>query len=189
MSVIRPLVFITGLLAAAWSAVATYRAVGIYGGPIASGFHREWDPQTKRYQLIHETTTKAGVRVRRLYADDLRQLLSTELSGTGIESPFSIAVSADGKSRRVGFSSVNDGVIDAWSTTDPKTGEVRVEMSTKRNGKIDRWERYEKQVLIRVDLDTNGNGKPDRWMTYQDGIQMDTFIDANEDGKPDDPPL
>jgi hypothetical protein len=181
-------VFIVGLAAAAWSSVATYRAIGLYGGPIATGFHREWDPQAKKYMLVHETTTKAGAHIRRVYADDLREVLQTDLTGGKVGSEMSLALAADGRAQRVGFSSANDNVIDAWSTTDPKTGVMKVEMSTKRDGKIDRWERYEKGVLVRVDLDTNGNGKPDRWMTYEDGILMDTFIDANEDGKPDGPP-
>lgn len=186
----RPLsivVLVGGLIAATWSGIAAYRAVGIYGGPISSGFYREWNPRTQRYELIHETTTKAGVHIRRLYADDLRSVLQTEMSGTGIESPMVIETEAAGAPPRMGFSSNNDGVIDAWSTADPKTGETRVEMSTRRNGKIDRWERYLKGALVRVDLDTNGNGKPDRWQIYEAGILMDTFIDANEDGNADDP--
>lgn len=180
-------VFIVGLIAAVWSGVATYRAVGLYGGPVGSGFHREWNPQTRHYDLIHETTTKAGAHIRRVFADDSVHVLRTEVSGAG-ESPISVDVDPQGKPARMGFSSINDGVIDAWSSDDPKTGETRVEMSTKRDGKIDRWERYQKGALVRVDLDTNGNGKPDRWMTYEGGILMDTFIDANEDGTPDDPP-
>lgn len=181
-------VFVAGLIAAAWSAIATYRAVGIYGGPVASGFHREWNPRTQRYELIHETTTKAGVHIRRLFADDLRQVLRTEMSGTGMKSPMVFEPGASGSPTRVGFSSNGDGVIDAWSTADPKTNETRVEMSTKRDGKIDRWERYVKGALVRVDLDTNGNGKPDRWQTYEAGILMDSFIDVNEDGEADGPP-
>jgi hypothetical protein len=187
MRIVSVAVFVVGLAAAVWSGVATYRAVGLYGGPIATGFHREWDPQTKKYLLVHETTTLQGGHIRRVYADDLRAVLQTDSSGN-IGPEMALALKADGNSRRVGFSSANDNIIDAWSTTDPKTGVMKVEMSTKRNGIIDRWERYEKGVLVRVDLDTNGNGKPDRWMTYEDGILTDTFIDANEDGKPDGPP-
>lgn len=166
-------VFVAGLIASMWSGVATYRAVGLYGGPVASGFHREWNPETRHYDLIHETTTKAGMHVRRSYADRV-VLLRTDISGPGIDSPISLTTSKDGKTDRIGFSSINDGVIDAWSTTDPLTGDRRVEMSTKRDGKIDRWEQYQKEVLIRVDLDTNGDGKPDRRMIYEDGILIDT---------------
>jgi hypothetical protein len=180
-------VFVTGLAAAIWSGMATYNAVGLYGGPVATGFHREWDTAAKKYILVHETTTAAGGHLRRVYSDDLREVLQSELTGGSLGPVMTLVVAADA-SRRVGFSSANDNIIDAWSATDPKTGVMTVEMSTKRDGKIDRWERYEKGVLVRVDLDTDGNGKPDRWMTYQDGILMDTFIDANEDGKPDGPP-
>jgi hypothetical protein len=173
-SVLSIVVFVTGLIAAAWSGVATYKAVGLYGGPIGSGFHREWNPQTKHHDLIHETTTKAGVRIRRVYAADSIHLLKTEISGAGVESPFSVEPNSDGKTDRIGFSSINDGVIDAWSTTDPKTRERRVEMSTRRDGKIDRWEWYQKESLVRVELDTDGDGKPDRRSTFEDGILIDT---------------
>jgi hypothetical protein len=173
-SAVSILVFVTGLICAVWSGVATYRAVGLYGGPVGSGFHREWNPQTKHHDLVHETTTKAGVHIRRVYAADSVHLVRTEISGANIESPYSLEPTSGGKTDRIGFSSINDGVIDAWSTTDPKTGERHVEMSTRRNGKIDRWEHYVKGALNRVELDTNGDGKPDRRMTFEDGILIDT---------------
>lgn len=181
-------VFAAGLIAAVWSGIATYRALGIYGGPVATGFHREWNPRAQRYELIHETTTQGGVLIRSVFADDLRQVVKTEMSGGSIASPLTFEAEAAGSPQRVGFSSNNDAVIDSWSSTDPKTGERRVEMSTRRNGRIDRWERYVKGALVRVDLDTDGNGKPDRWQIYEAGILIDTFVDANEDGQADDPP-
>jgi hypothetical protein len=180
-------VFIGGLAAAVWSGIATYRAVGIYGGPITSGFHREWDPGSRSYELIHETTTSTGTLLRHRYGIDLRSLLQTDITLAGSELPITVTPTSD-KKTRVGFSSVNDGVVDAWAVADQNTGKILIDVSTKRNGKIDRWEHYEKGVLVRVDLDTNGNGKPDRWQTYEGGILMDTFIDANEDGRPDGPP-
>jgi hypothetical protein len=176
-------VFVTGLAAAVWSGIAAYRAVGLYGGALYPGFYRQWDPASGRYVLYHETITKDGTRVRRRFEERLK-LLETQMQSAG-DTPLALSVSADQKTVRTGFSTANDSIIDAWSTVDPKTGATRVEVSTKRNGTIDRWERYEKGALARVDLDTNGNGKPDRWMTYEDGILMDTFLDANEDGKPD----
>lgn len=178
-------VFIIGLVAAAWSGVAAYNAYGLYGGPVATGFHREWNAQTKKYDLVHESTTVEGILVRRVYADDLRQVVRTEINGAGGAIPLSVDRDAAAKAPRVGFSSINDGVIDSWSTRDAATGITTVEMSTKRDGTIDRWEYYKNGELTRVELDTNHNGKPDRWMTYEGGILMDTFIDANEDGKPD----
>ena len=176
-------VFVTGLAVAVWSGIAAYHANGLYGGALYPGFYRQWDPASQRYVLYHETVTKEGLRVRRRFEERLK-LVETEVRGAG-DASLSLSVSADQKTVRTGFSTANDGIIDAWSTVDPKTGVMRVEVSTKRNGTIDRWERYEKGVLVRVDLDTNGNGKADRWMTYDGGILMDTFLDANEDGKAD----
>lgn len=183
-SILQWLVFVVGIVGAYAAGVATYREVGLYGGPVTSGFYREWDPVKKRLQLVHEQVSKSGARLRRRYADNL-QLQTTELEAG--DSAVELEVKPDSPLgfERVGFSVANDGVIDAWAVHDPNTGRIKIAISTKRNGKIDRWEHYEKDVLLRVELDTNGNGKPDRWMTYQDGIQMETIIDANEDGQPD----
>ena len=178
-------VFVTGLVAAVASGISTYRAVGLYGGRILTGFHREWDPRTRRYQLIHETTNKDGLRIRRLLTDGL-EVQQTELSGDNV-GPVVEQLASSGA--RFPFSTRNDGVIDAFVTRDAKLATARVEVSTKRNGRIDRWEQYVKGQLVRVDLDTDGNGKADRWMTYEEGILMDTFLDADEDGQPDGPPV
>lgn len=183
-SPLSSIVFITGLVAAVTSGVWTYRAVGLYGGPILTGFHREWNPQTRKDQLVHETTNKAGLRIRRLLTDDLT-VQRTELSGAGVGSTVEQLVTGGA---RVPFSTRNDGVIDAWASRDPNAQTARIEVSTKRDQKIDRWEHYANGQLMRVDLDTDGNGKSDRWMTYEEGILMDTFIDSNEDGQADGPP-
>jgi len=177
-------VFIAGLAGAAASGIWTYRTVGVYGGPILTGYHREWNPQTGQRELIHEMTTVSGTRIRRRL-DNTFRTQQTQLTGTGVESAIAKLVSRGG---RVPFSTRNDSVIDAWATRDAAGQTARVEVSTRRDGKIDRWEQYAKGQIVRVDLDTDGNGKADRWMTYEEGILMDTFIDANEDGQPDGPP-
>jgi hypothetical protein len=183
-SLVALVVFVAGLGGAGAAGVATYREVGLYGGPFASGFFREWDPVTRRRQLVHEHVTASGTRVRQLYADELK-LQRTDISAGRVTMQVESVSGSGGVTGRVGFSLANDGVIDAWATSDPK-GLTRIEISTRRNGRVDRWEVYDKKRLLRVDLDTNGNGKPDRWMTYQDGIPIETFIDADEDGQPDD---
>lgn len=182
--VLSSIVFITGLGAAVVSGVWTYREVGLYGGPILTGFHREWNPQTGRYQLVHETTNKAGLHIRRLLSD-IMELQQTDISGAEASQVLGTLIDSG---RRIAFSTRNDGVIDAFVTRDQSVHTARVEVSTKRNGRIDRWEQYRSEQLIRVDLDTDGNGKPDKWMTYEAGILMDTFVDANEDGQADGPP-
>jgi hypothetical protein len=62
-------------------------------------------------------------------------------------------------------------------------------VSKRRDGKVDRWEHYEKGQLARVEEDTDRNGRVDRWSTYDAGILMDTVSDANGDGRPDGTPL
>lgn len=181
-SAVSLIVFIAGLAASVAAGVSTYRRVGIYGGPILTGFYREWDPRARRYQLVHETTNKDGLRVRRLLTEGLT-VQQAEINGDAVGSVVEELVT---KGARIAFSTRNDGVIDAFVTRDLKAQTSRIEVSTKRNGRFDRWEHYVKDQLVRVDLDTDGNGKADRWMTYEEGILMETFIDADEDGQPDD---
>lgn len=176
------IVFLTGLWAAAASGIWTYHEVGLYGGPILTGFYREWDPRTGRHQLVHETRNKEGLLIRSLLTDAL-EVRATNLSGGAVGPAVEQALRGGA---RIAFSTRNDDVIDAWATRDLEAQTARIEVSTKRTGRIDRWEQYVKGQLVRVELDTDGNGKADRWMTYEDGILMDTFIDANEDGQPDD---
>jgi hypothetical protein len=185
-STLSAIVFVAGLVASYAAGVETYRRVGLYGGPVASGFYRQWDPIAGRHQLVHEHVTRDGRRIRRLHGDDL-MLQRTDLTVGDVSVAIEAKRDAPLGFDRVGFSLANDGVIDAWAIRDTATGLTRIEISTRRNGRIDRWEHYEKDRLVRVELDTNGNGKPDRWMTYQDGIEMETILDANEDGRPDDP--
>ncbi len=111
-------------------------------------------------RLIAVYTSKAGLHIRTLL-DDNFQVQRTDLSGAAVKPIVEQLVSGGA---RLAFSTRNDDVIDAWSIRDPKSETARIEVSTKRNGKADRW------------------------MTYEDGILMDTFLDANEDGQPDGPP-
>lgn len=178
------IVFIGGLAAAVATGVSTYRELGLYGGPILTGFHREWNPQTGRHQLIHEMTTKAGLRFRRLLNDD-HVVQRTDVSGEAMRPVVEQMIKSGSM---VAFSTRNDGLMDAWAIRDERAQTARIEVSTKRDGKVDRWEQYFKGQLVRVDLDTDGSGKADRWMTYEEGILMDTFFDADEDGQPDGPP-
>lgn len=177
------IVFVTGLALAVIAGVSTYQAFGLYGGPVRTGIHREWNPRTGRHEMVHTTTTKTGVRIRKIF-DERLILQQTDLSSESVGAVAERPVTAGA---RIAFSTRNDGVIDAWATRDAKTQTTRIEVSTQRNGKVDRWEQYVGPQLVRVDLDTNGNGKADRWMIYEGGIQMDTFIDADEDGQPDGP--
>ncbi len=181
-------IFGIGLAAAVVAGFVGYHYAGLYGdGAFAMGFYRELDPKTGESMLVHDTRTAHGV-VRRVFNNELHAV-ETDVDTNG-DGRFDAAVAfKNDRLNKVGFSLANDGVIDAWVYRTYAGELVRIEVSTKRDGTIDRWERYENGQMVRVDLDTNGNGKPDRWQTYKDGILMDTFVDANEDGKADGPPI
>lgn len=186
-SLLESFIVTAGLLAAAAAGVVAYGTVGLYGdGPFAGGLYREHNPATGKWMLVHESRTSQG-RVRRIFnADKELQMVVVDSNNDG-QLDATVAVT-DGKVAGVGFSLSNDGVIDAWAYRDAAGALLKIEVSTRQDGKIDRWEHYANNFLTRVDLDTNRNGKVDRWQTYEEGILLETFVDANEDGKPDGPP-
>ena len=180
------IIFLAGIVAAIGAGVYGYRTVGLYGdGPFASGYYRQRDPKTGESVLTHQSLTSQG-RIVRVMDDKLRlKEVRIDANRDGIDDA-DVAVT-DSNIAGVGFSLGNDAVIDAWAFRNSAGELVRIEVSTKRNGKIDRWEHYNNNQMIKVEIDTDGNGKPDRWQTFEDGILVNTFIDANEDGRPDAP--
>ena len=184
-SALETVVFATGLAAAVVVGVVAYDRYGMYGdGPRGPGFRRTWDAYTNTYRLEHEAVTADG-RVRRVFAADGNVVefeIDREDDGR-VDESFRIVNGLAG----LGFSRAGGGVIDAWRFSDANGQTVRVEISTRQDGRIDRWEHYTDGALTRADLDTNGNGKRDRWETYEDGLLTGTVIDANEDGRPDPP--
>ncbi len=60
-----------------------------------------------------------------------------------------------------------------------------LEISTRHDGKIDRWEWYDHGALVRSEADNNGDGKADKWETYANGAIVTVAFDENHDGRPD----
>jgi hypothetical protein len=73
----------------------------------------------------------------------------------------------DRELEKVGFSRLNDGVMDAQAYYAPAGVLTRMEVSTRRDGRFDRTELYRGGVLDRTEDDTNGDGRPDKWETYR----------------------
>lgn len=71
------------------------------------------------------------------------------------------------KLEKVGFSSKNDGLLDAQAFYQPEGVLARMEISTARDGRFDRVEFYEAGVLVRSEEDTNRDGRADKWETYR----------------------
>jgi hypothetical protein len=73
----------------------------------------------------------------------------------------------DGTLEKVGFSRLNDGIMDAQAFYQPEKVLARMEVSTKRDGQFDRVEFYQNGALTRAQEDTNGDGKADKWDSYK----------------------
>jgi len=73
-----------------------------------------------------------------------------------------------GKLTKVGLSRKNGDKPDTWAFSSADGRLERMEVSsTADEAKIDRWERYENDVLVTAEFDENGDGRPDRRLTYR----------------------
>jgi hypothetical protein len=86
---------------------------------------------------------------------------------------------------KVGFSRQMDGREDAWSYAAADGSIERIEVSTRRDGKVTRVEHYRKDVIVAAEEDTDEDGRPDKWETY-DGTRLATVaFDTRHRGAPD----
>ena len=91
---------------------------------------------------------------------------------------------ADGELERLGTSSEADGVEDTWVVQ--AGDEMRVDISTRRDGIADRHEVHEKGVAIRAEQDSNGDGRIDLWQRFEGGKLRELLIDTTKvSGRPD----
>ncbi|MGE3404802.1 MAG: hypothetical protein AB7K63_19605 [Vicinamibacterales bacterium] len=90
---------------------------------------------------------------------------------------------ADGQLLKLGTSSGRDGVEDTWLY---QTGSTRrIEMSTGRDGVIDRIEHYDGTRLARVETDVNRDGTVDHWEEYEGGdLRVLSMDDDQHPGRP-----
>ena len=92
---------------------------------------------------------------------------------------------ADQKLEKVGLSRPNDGVADTWLFQSSDGTIARTEIATRRDGKPNRFEFYEKGLLVRVEQDSDGDGRIDRWETHKDGALTTASFDTKGTGSPD----
>ena len=79
----------------------------------------------------------------------------------------------------VGTSSLNDGIEDTWTFVAPTAqGETRVARSRNRDRQIDRTEFIRGTELVRSEDDTNGDGRPDRWDRYESNVLREAAFDT-----------
>lgn len=92
---------------------------------------------------------------------------------------------AEQKLEKSGTSRANDGKEDAWMYAGPDGAIVRIDVSTKRDGKVTRTEHYEKDALVEAEEDSDEDGKPDKWETYEAGRLTSVAFDVRRRGTPD----
>jgi antitoxin component YwqK of YwqJK toxin-antitoxin module len=92
---------------------------------------------------------------------------------------------ADQKLEKVGSSKANDGRPDTWAYQDAQGAVVKIEVSTHRDGIVNRTEYYDNGQLARVEEDSDGDGKLDRWESYADGNLRTVAFDTGGRDKPD----
>jgi hypothetical protein len=90
----------------------------------------------------------------------------------------------ENKLLKVGFSRMNDGVEDAWTFANPDGSVARIEISTRRNGRVTRTEFYERNVMVRAEEDTDADGKLDKWETFDNGRLASVAVDTTRRGIP-----
>ena len=89
-----------------------------------------------------------------------------------------------GRLEKLGFSLAGDAVADAWAFHGADGQLVRLEVSTRRDGVVDRWEHYEDGVMVRTESDDDGDGRIDTWSTYVNGILAATGAAPVDDERP-----
>jgi hypothetical protein len=127
------------------------------------------------------------------YYDAAGKLARVGFSRRGDDTPDAWAyATADGRIARIEVSSTGDeNRIDRWEFYDPAAGKGEgldaigplrgVEEDTNRDGRRDKWERYENGQLATAEFDESGDGRPDRRLTYRQAalVSIETEPDAS----------
>jgi hypothetical protein len=99
----------------------------------------------------------------------------------------------DQKLVKIGYSTTNDGKVNAWAYRDSDGLLSRLEFGsvekTKQgspdNIKISRTEFYQQGKLVRAEEDTNSDGRVDKWETFVDAALASMAYDSRFRGAPD----
>ena len=125
-----------------------------------------YDPETGRLQTLTADVNKNGTDDTVTYMDGTRILrIELDLDENGKVERWDF-YGENGEVDKVGFSRLNDGVMDAQAFYDGAGVLARMDVSTRRDGTFDRIETYERGVLTRSADDTNGDGQADKWDDY-----------------------
>jgi hypothetical protein len=143
-----------------------------------------YDPDTHLVSRLDYDDQMTGRIVARTYFSDGRPVrLEVDSDGNGSIDRWEY-YGPDGSLERLGTSSMSDGREDTWVTQSGYS--IRVEISTRRDGFIDRREFHEQGALIRVEQDTNFDRLVDEWQEFDNGKLRVLLVDTQRRrGRPD----
>jgi hypothetical protein len=117
------------------------------------------------------------IDVRTYMRDGTPTRLEGDTNGDGLVDRWEY-YDASGALTRVGGSTAGDGREDTWLRA---VGDERhVEISTRRDGTVDRREVYRGEQLLRADSDTNHDGLSDIWETFDHGAITELRVDDDK---------
>jgi 5-hydroxyisourate hydrolase-like protein (transthyretin family) len=86
---------------------------------------------------------------------------------------------------KVGTSRAGDNTPDSWAFYDGSGTNTKLELSTHRDGKVDRVEYYDAGARVRAEEDTNADGRVDKWEAYEGTRLAAVSVDTQQRGRPD----
>lgn len=162
------------------AAVAVMASASACTRPTVSGVYDRDQRAVIRLDDDHDADGRIDVRT--YFHAGHAERLEADVNGDGQVDRWEYYDEA-GRLVRLGRASAGDGREDTWVRQD---GEVmRVDISTRRDGVIDRREVYQRDVLARIELDTDRDGLPDEWQQFEGGRLRELRVDSAHLGRPD----
>jgi hypothetical protein len=153
---------------------------GCSGAPHAGGVYA---PDTRALVRVdYDYDGDGRVDVRTYMRNGIAARLEGDTNGDGVVDRWEY-YDPSGALLRIGGSTEGDGREDTWVRT--VGGERHVEISTRRDGIVDRREVYRGEQLVRTESDTNHDGLPDMWEAFEGGAIRELLVDDHKrDGRP-----
>jgi hypothetical protein len=134
-------------------------------------------------RIDYDTDRDGRVDTRAYLVDGRTVRIEADGNGDGVVDRWEY-YGSDGQLVRLGTSSESDGIEDTWVVQ--ASNQMRVDISTRRDGVADRHEVHDKGVAVRAEQDTNGDGRIDQWQRFEHGKLRELLIDTTqESGRPD----
>jgi hypothetical protein len=166
----------------------TYLLLAVIALTVVQGCSRDrivpvYDQSGTIRRLEYDTNGDDRIDMRAYLQDGRTTRLEADGNGDGIVDRWEY-YGSDGQLDRIGTSSIGDGREDTWVAR--HGNDMRVDISTRRDGTADRHEYHQNGVLVRVEQDTNGDGRIDEWQIFSGGRLSELRLDTSlRSGQPD----